>query len=561
MKGIPAFGSGHSSIIFEHSLKTKLAPSDVDTYWVDGVQAGSDASWITIAGLADGDARWPYHDAELGMKEASQNDEVTEAGYRFINGNGNQTLIDAGEVGTLAIEVEVACIDAYEATYNTDTYQPASRKEFISCFSGAGNDNMRFLTIEAGASNPEFFGFTSSIPASLDMDRVFDGWNLDATQRAHPKILAFSKGRGRFVRLIWSWNGNFCYLAVQDPEDPDQGPIIVSWGRRDKLAGNGEPWAQPHLAGLNGVAGTFLTDYYIRNMTLFSEFAEFSLSSKYPKVLAISDSLIDFSHYDQALYGGVNGTQYGMQRAFHAKGLRTQVEFSENGGQRVNQNSVVTPVSITRSGATITITLSADPGLPWGNNNIISIVGADQKEYNDEFQITEVSPTVYTATIVGTPATPATGTIQVGGSLQLSIQNILNKNPDAGGIAIQALTNDLADGTTAADTLTNYKLLIDKAFAHDNIKFVIAIIPPVRTTGGDTDLQQEYNTTVFSSLESYVASNYPTKIIQIVDSWTSVGGLTPDARTFDGTAIHYAPWGDAVLHWDLYQAMLKVFNS
>lgn len=66
--------------------------------------------------------------------------------------------------------------------------------------------------------------------------------------------------------------------------------------------------------------------------------------------------------------------------------------------------------SITRSGSTATITFSAAHGMvKYGN--YITIAGADQAEYNGEFECTVSSTTALTFTVSGTPASPATGTI------------------------------------------------------------------------------------------------------------------------------------------------------
>ncbi len=71
----------------------------------------------------------------------------------------------------------------------------------------------------------------------------------------------------------------------------------------------------------------------------------------------------------------------------------------------------VSIASITRSGSTATVTLSSTPFSPYVNGDEVEIMGADQSEYNGSFILTYVSDTVFTYTVAGTPATPATGTI------------------------------------------------------------------------------------------------------------------------------------------------------
>lgn len=66
-------------------------------------------------------------------------------------------------------------------------------------------------------------------------------------------------------------------------------------------------------------------------------------------------------------------------------------------------------VSITRAGSTATVTVADTSFLQTGD--YAQILGAVQTEYNGLFQITVASPTTFTYTVTGTPATPATGTI------------------------------------------------------------------------------------------------------------------------------------------------------
>ena len=66
--------------------------------------------------------------------------------------------------------------------------------------------------------------------------------------------------------------------------------------------------------------------------------------------------------------------------------------------------------SITRSGSTATVTTTTTNTLETGNTVVIS--GAVETEYNGTFTVTVTVPgSVFTYTVSGTPATPATGTI------------------------------------------------------------------------------------------------------------------------------------------------------
>jgi hypothetical protein len=66
-------------------------------------------------------------------------------------------------------------------------------------------------------------------------------------------------------------------------------------------------------------------------------------------------------------------------------------------------------VSITRSGATATVTSTAPHGL--FNGQMARVSGATQPEYNGDFIVTVSGPNAYSYTVTGSPASPATGTL------------------------------------------------------------------------------------------------------------------------------------------------------
>lgn len=78
--------------------------------------------------------------------------------------------------------------------------------------------------------------------------------------------------------------------------------------------------------------------------------------------------------------------------------------------ERVTLKTEYTISSITRSGSTATVTL--DSGT-FQDDEIVTIEGADQSEYNGNFTISNVDGLTFDYTVSGTPATPATGTISV----------------------------------------------------------------------------------------------------------------------------------------------------
>lgn len=83
---------------------------------------------------------------------------------------------------------------------------------------------------------------------------------------------------------------------------------------------------------------------------------------------------------------------------------------SRSGSDSTILNYTVDITSLTRSGTTVTANTAADHKLSTDMN--ITISGVDQSEYNGQFEITSiVDSDTFTYEIVGTPVTPATGTI------------------------------------------------------------------------------------------------------------------------------------------------------
>jgi len=118
------------------------------------------------------------------------------------------------------------------------------------------------------------------------------------------------------------------------------------------------------------------------------------------------------------------------------EGLKWQIKQTRNGYSVVMKNSVVAyeligttatqitdvdypsyhtySVTITRSGATATVTTSVNHTLSTGMS--VTIAGATQTDYNGTYTITVTGATTFTYTVANSPATPATGTITaVGG--------------------------------------------------------------------------------------------------------------------------------------------------
>ena len=71
--------------------------------------------------------------------------------------------------------------------------------------------------------------------------------------------------------------------------------------------------------------------------------------------------------------------------------------------------AAVSVSSTTRSGTPATVTPAAAHGLATGD--YARLAGATQTAYNGKFSVTVTNSTVFTVTVSGSPATPATGTI------------------------------------------------------------------------------------------------------------------------------------------------------
>jgi len=100
----------------------------------------------------------------------------------------------------------------------------------------------------------------------------------------------------------------------------------------------------------------------------------------------------------------------------------------------VNVTNSGAVTSITRSSSTATVTKTAH-GLETGWD--ITIVGADQVEYNGNHVITVTSADTFTYTVSGTPATPATGDID----LEHEINNVVTSGGSGYSLTVTVDTN------------------------------------------------------------------------------------------------------------------------
>ena len=107
------------------------------------------------------------------------------------------------------------------------------------------------------------------------------------------------------------------------------------------------------------------------------------------------------------LWGRV--TALSGREALSAGAMESRVSARVVVRQGLLEAAAVSVSSITRSGATATVTTGAVHGLQTGE--YARIAGAAQGDYNGRFVVTVSSTTVFTITVANSPTTPATGTI------------------------------------------------------------------------------------------------------------------------------------------------------
>jgi hypothetical protein len=112
-------------------------------------------------------------------------------------------------------------------------------------------------------------------------------------------------------------------------------------------------------------------------------------------------------------FSGVSGLTVSNIEVIADQGAYSMTEVIKlYGNSIVNGLKILSPgkaASLTRSGATVTATV-ASHGYTSGER--VSIIGATQTEYNGRYVVTVTGANTFTYTIVGTPTTPATGTIR-----------------------------------------------------------------------------------------------------------------------------------------------------
>lgn len=126
------------------------------------------------------------------------------------------------------------------------------------------------------------------------------------------------------------------------------------------------------------------------------------------------DSVVKYRDGSGMTFDNTTTTNFSSVRFGALATLRREDDGSHPGGWRPWKScgDQGTTVSVTRSGATATFTMSQNHYVPTGGAFVL-VSGANQTEYNGTFFAARVDETTFTVTVTGTPATPATGTILV----------------------------------------------------------------------------------------------------------------------------------------------------
>ena len=149
---------------------------------------------------------------------------------------------------------------------------------------------------------------------------------------------------------------------------------------------------------------------------------------------------------DCSLGGVVNEESAGGIRVRNVNGLKIAQTLYLGGYTSL---AAWTVSSITRSGSTATLTLSAAHGVTVGDLTSFTIAGAAQTEYNGLFVGTAAGTTTVTFTVTGTPATPATGTITA--TRSISYKSALDVNDTVDDIKLEGYYMTSGSTTNLAD--------------------------------------------------------------------------------------------------------------
>lgn len=249
---------------------------------------------------------------------------------------------------------------------------------------------------------------------------------------------------------------------------------------------------------------------------------------------------------DGGLVGYKSIAQYGTTTTA-VKGTVTFEITNETGTftlEAPTEKSGISVTSITRSGATATATI-ANHSFVVGQR--IMIVGATQPEYNGFFSVATITTSTFTFTVTGTPATPATGTITVLDTVEISGGAVA----DAGTAtqtaeAIVAAVNDYtsAHGYIAANNAQFVTVSAPNGWGIDVVLSLNVIVTTGSVTSGATTPSTVTATFSASSTYTYnfgvnyvvveTNNNFAT-LLSVNLTLTPTGGTIP--YTYDWTLV------------------------
>lgn len=199
----------------------------------------------------------------------------------------------------------------------------------------------------------------------------------------------------------------FQYTISGTPATPATGDIIIKKPDYELFAYNnaGDEKPYPTESDLIGlwVSRTVLNDRQVTSITRSGSTATVTLNNHGIPQYA----LVEISGANQPEYNGVQFVTAVTTNTF-AYSVGSGEPVSPATGTITVKANGLWASSVTRSGSTVTVNV-AKHGYAVGD--WVSIRGATQTEYNGMFQIVTAGTNSYTYSIVGTPASPATGQI------------------------------------------------------------------------------------------------------------------------------------------------------
>jgi hypothetical protein len=154
-----------------------------------------------------------------------------------------------------------------------------------------------------------------------------------------------------------------------------------------------------------------------------------------------------------------------------------------------NTDKTISAGNMTRASQTVTVTLTAHG---YSTNDVINVRGANQSEYNGNFAITVTNANTFTFIVVGSPATPATGTIIVNKIANVAATvNLVGHGYSAGTtVRIEGSTTPAFDGieyeisSVATDSFVVSVPVFTASDTTTTGRTVTRIKPPIYYDGG-----------------------------------------------------------------------------